>query len=184
MLLQPVALRFFMTAMLLFTWTSAQASVVYYMLAIPEAKVASPGHDGPALSEALTASSGPDNLYLEKSWHGVHWLLCGATGKNSVRLSHLVFGGRELPTELDYGRPRLHTAAEVKAFSRLLASVTLTQLRSRFNPKRMDAEKVYPEDWQEDSAEWLDYLLADFAKLKAFVDAAANNNKAIVYAWG
>jgi len=175
--------RLLMLAAVLLAFTAAaRASLVYYMLAVPDARARVLSSDAEALSTELF-SSGPDKLYLDKAWHGVHWLLSGSAGTNSQRLSHLIMGGRDLPVQLPYGKPRMHTAQEVQEFARLLDALTDADLAARFDPAAMDSAQIYPEDWVEDKDEALSYLLDNLRELRAFVRAAARSNLAIISAW-
>jgi len=53
---------------------SAQASVVYYLAAAPDNEIQTMAKDQERLGQFLF-SQNPNGLYLDKAWHGVHWLL-------------------------------------------------------------------------------------------------------------
>lgn len=162
---------------------SAMASVVYYMLAVDEAAMPGFVKNPATLSSSLFASSGPNNLYMDKSWHAIHWLIAANAGKTEKRLSHLIMGGHKVGVKFVYGSPSMHTASEVKQFALLLQNLPLAELRANYRPQAMDEANIYPEDWINAEANTLDFLLGDFARLKAFVMAAAKANKALVYGW-
>src|SRR5579859_7634723 len=97
-------------------------SVVYYMMALPQNEVETLMADPDALQRKLF-SGGENNLYLDKAWHGLHWLLAKNAGTTNEPLSKLILGGHEIGPELSFGRPRLHTVSEVADFSARLSQL-------------------------------------------------------------
>jgi hypothetical protein len=122
---------------------------------------------------------------LDKSWHGIHYLLTGSAEEADQPLSFLVAGGRTIgEIEVGYGPARVFTSAETQAISKALETLTAEELRSRFDPADMTVQNIYPEIWNRSPAEQdtLGYLLEHFAILREGVKNAADNKLGIVVA--
>lgn len=137
----------------------------------------------PALDAAAAAFVvGPTtDCYLDKAWHGIHFLLTGTAWEGAPPLNFVVAGGVTLE-EIDagYGPPRLFTSAQVQAIAAALAPVDIATLRARFDPAAMARLDIYPQIWERDGIEALDYCLDYYAGLKEFVAAAAARGQGIV----
>ena len=162
----------------------AHASVVFYMAAVDPSEVSALDADRRKLEVLLLESSGPWNLYLDKAWDGLHWILTGSAKYDSANpLSEMLRGGKSLTTQLPYGKPSLHSPAEVKACAKHLRAETEKSLRARYAPAEMDRSNVYPGDWAENPDEGFAYLLSAFRELRSFADRAAKANKALLSSW-
>lgn len=164
----------------------AHASVVYYLAAAPEEKVLAMQNDPKQMAEFLY-SSGENKLYLDKMWHGLHWLLTPSKSKTTAPTSKIIMGGKEIGQDIGYGKARYFSSAQVKEIAAQLANVKVTELRRRYQPKAMDKAEIYPNDW----VEWersgdvgIGELLGVFNDLLVFYKNAAKSNYAVVYAWG
>lgn len=120
-------------------------------------------------------------LSLEKNWHGVHYLLCGAPEPSDQPLSRVVMGGAEIGDDPEgfsgYGPPRCFTAEEVAALSRALSKpVVEAEAANRFDAQRMSELGIYPGWRSSDAAEVMD----SFRKLRDFYHDAADKNRAII----
>ena len=125
----------------------------------------------------------PEELDIEKTWHGLHYLLAGDAWGGDPPLNFLVSGGREIgDVDVGYGPARGFTSAEVAEIAAALDPITSDDLRSRFDPERMMAAQVYPEIWDRDPAEddAVGYLVEYFEMLKPFVRAARDDGKGLV----
>ena len=108
-----------------------------------------PSTPPPAL--ALTDGEG-DLGDLDKSWHGIHYLLTGKADESGTPLEFLVAGGTLVGDEdAGYGPPRVFTSAETRAIATALAAVGDDELRSRFVPEAMMRAEIYPEIWDRDA---------------------------------
>ena len=106
---------------------------------------------------------------LDKSWHGLHYLLTGTAWEGDPPLNFLLGGGREVGLEeVGNGPARTFTAAEVRAIADALAALTDDELRSRFAPAEMMRLEIYPEIWDRDPAEddTLAYLMENVGGLR------------------
>ena len=106
---------------------------------------------------------------LDKSWHGIHYLLTGKADESGTSLEFLVAGGESVGDEdVGYGPPRVFTSAATRAIAAALASVTDEDLRSRFAPDAMMTAEIYPEIWDRDPKDddTLGYLMEYVAILR------------------
>lgn len=87
--------------------------------------------DSQAVAPALPAPQG-DELYLDKAWHGLHYLLTG---------------GEEVG-DLPAGPARLLSPTQTREFHEAVIAFTPEDLRRRFDAERMQALGVYPNNWK------------------------------------
>jgi hypothetical protein len=112
-------------------------------------------------------------LCLEKSWHGLHYLLTGSARGGKEPLCFLNRGGRPVGRALGYGRPRLLGADFVRRLDAALRGVSDDTLWGRFDPARFTAEGIYPFIWDEPEDQLRDEYLGYFHRLKGFVSRVA-----------
>ena len=138
--------------------------------------------DPPRVEEFLYGEDGelepPDDVHLEldKSWHGIHFLLTGEAWSGTPPLDFIVSGGRPVGDEdVGYGPARAFSSAEVARVAAALDPITAERLRERFDGQRMVRAEIYPEIWARDPADddTLGYLVEYFELLKPFVAQAA-----------
>jgi hypothetical protein len=109
---------------------------------------------------------------LEKSWHGIHYLLNGSAWEGEPPLDFLVDGGRQVGRiDLEHGPVRAFRASGAQAIYQSLSALSPYELRKRFNARDMAAKEIYPDIWagtalEEDS---LRYLMDNLDKLRAFL---------------
>jgi Domain of unknown function (DUF1877) len=120
-------------------------------------------------------------LSLDKNWHGIHYLLCGAAEPGDSLASQIVLGGTELDDDPEgfsgYGPARVFRADQVAAMGRVLVAPEFTaEAQARFDPDTMSRLGIYP-GWTDDDR---DYLLQDLGRLRDFFDVAAHRGHAIV----
>jgi hypothetical protein len=118
------------------------------------------------------------DLSLEKAWHGLHYLFCGAAEPDGTTLGSTMLGGTELGEDLGYGPARYFTADEAATIARELADTKLeSAMRARFDPAKMVAAGIYPNGWAPNDLTW---LIDEFRKLRDFYAIAAQRKSAIV----
>jgi hypothetical protein len=128
--------------------------------------------------EPPAGSNGHRRLALEKSWHGVHYLLCGhpepQPGPRGV-----IIGGREIgDDEFGYGPARYFRPAEVAGIAAELGALdTDSELSSRYEPAQMTELGIYPGSWRPEDRDW---LLESFGELREFFAAAAARGSAVI----
>ena len=119
---------------------------------------------------------------LDKSWHGVHFLLTRTEWDTGTLLGQAILGGQEVGEDGGYGHPRLLPPNLVRDVSAALTSVDPGDLRARFDPAAFDAADIYPSGiWHEEDI--LDtYLLANLNALTTFYADAAKAGHAVLAA--
>lgn len=174
--------RFVFIALLTITLLapSAFAGMVMAFYAIPADEAI--GLTGAKIQALLEHNDPRRTLDIDKAWHGIHFLLVGQGEQTKDIRSLAIFGGKEIGDDVGYGPARLLTVNEVKAIARALKSETTEKLRPRYDPKKMEALKIYPEIWVRDGTEALTFLLENYAALAAFYEKASASNQAILIA--
>lgn len=126
-----------------------------------------------------------DEIDLDKSWHGLHFLFTGNAWEGEEPLCYLLKGGEEIgEEEVGYDVPRALRPAQVAAWSEALASITADELRRRFDPAAMTKAEIYPAIWDrpQEVDDTLGYLLDNYEFLRSFLtQAKAANKGAIIY---
>lgn len=118
-------------------------------------------------------------ISLEKSWHGLHYLLCGSAWEGEGPLAFLLAGGQPLGDE-DESSVRTFSAEETQEIHAALARVSDEALWSRFDPEQMEQAQVYPQIWAEDEQDLREEYLSYFHELKQLVAAAAQSEQGLV----
>jgi hypothetical protein len=122
-------------------------------------------------SAAAKASSGAD-ISVDKAWHGIHYLLCGAVEPSAAIASQAVMGGIEVGEDLGYGPARYFDVGKVAAIAIELSRANLeAEMIARFDPAAMVRLEIYPNGFEANDVDW---LMNEFRKLRQFyVDASA-----------
>jgi uncharacterized protein DUF1877 len=135
------------------------------------------------------------NVDLDKAWEPLHFLLTGTALEGEEPACYLARGGEELAEQLDdelgdeesaYSSIRVLTPERVAAFDRHLSSLTIDELRRRFDVNRMVELRIYAKRRRTkappDDDRTLDHLIEAFEDLRTFVrETAASGAGAIVY---
>lgn len=103
----------------------------------------------PASPQVLTLGDGEgDAGDIDKSWHGIHFLLTGKADDGNPPLDFLLAGGTEIGDEdVGYGPARAFTSTETKEISAALAALSDDELARRYAPDAMMKAEIYPEIW-------------------------------------
>jgi hypothetical protein len=118
-------------------------------------------------------------LSLEKSWHGIHYLLTGVAEGGKPPLSWAVLGDKEIPDTgkvMGYGPAHVLTAHQVSSVSKAIARITKEKFLRKFDLKEMKAARVYGARDAEDR----EYFWMYFQKLKAFYSQTAKRNRGLL----
>ena len=135
------------------------------------------------------------NVDLDKAWEPLHFLLTGTALEGEEPACYLARGGEELAGQLDdelgdeesaYSSIRVLTPEHVAAFDRHLSSLTIDELRRRFDVNRMVELRIYAKRRRTkappDDDRTLDHLIEAFEDLRTFVrETAASGAGAIAY---
>ena len=123
---------------------------------------------------------GANHISLDKAWHGLHYLLCGAAEPAPGPLGQAVFGGDEIGDDMGYGPARCFTVAKTSEIAQALQAPGLeSTLRGRFDPNAMEQLGLYPGGWLHEGPDW---LIDAFQKLRDFYAAASAEGQAVVTA--
>lgn len=119
---------------------------------------------------------------VDKSWHGMHYLLTRSGEAGSPPLDFLLGGGRTVGDEdVGYGPAWVFTAAETRGIAAAVAAVSDEELRARYDPSAMDAADVYPSRiWVRDGDEALDYVMEYIAILRGTLAEAVEMNRGLM----
>jgi hypothetical protein len=124
-------------------------------------------------------------LSLEKSWHGLHFVLAGESWGGDGPLAFLLAGGEPVgDIDFGYGPARVFRADEVAQIANALTALTPDDIDQRFDVEQMAEEMVYPQIWDEPRPDLLDEYLSYFEELKQFVCQAAQQRQALVITLG
>jgi hypothetical protein len=128
-------------------------------------------------------TSGGEELDLDKSWHGIHFLLTGTAYEGEPPLDFIVRGGVEIDgADVGIGPARAMKSDDVRPVADAIERLPADELRERFDPERMLEEGIYPDIWDRDPAEddTLGYLIEHYAELRAFVRRAADRDDGLI----
>jgi hypothetical protein len=146
-------------------------------------KAPAPADGGPGAADLAFDAAEGLRTDLEKSWHGIHYLLTGTAWEGDPPLNFLVLGGRVVgDIDVGYGPPHALTAAETGSVSDALARVGDEELRGRFDPAAMMKQKIYPEIWDRgpDEDDTLGYLMENVGVLREFLAQVVGRNQGLV----
>lgn len=125
----------------------------------------------------------PDpELDLDKSWHGIHYLLTGTAWEIGEGAGTAILGGDEIGEDGGYGPARLLCPETVRTVAAALDALDIETLRARFDPHAMAAADIYPKGWGQGTDEFDSYLAPNFAELSRFYRTAAANGQAVLLA--
>ena len=121
-----------------------------------------------------------EGISLDKAWHGLHYLLCGALEPAPGPLGQAVFGGTEIGEDQGYGPARYFSPAQVAEIAAALQSPGLErELHGRFDAAAMTQMGIYPGVWEADDYDW---LIDAFRTLRDFYAAASKAGQSVVTA--
>jgi hypothetical protein len=121
-------------------------------------------------------------LEMDKEWHGIHFLLNGDRWSTNGPYGQVVLGGREIGPDMGYGPARLLSAEEVAQIASRLSTLSPNVPRQRYDPAAMTRLGVYPEIWERDGQDALEWLLTGYRQLVDFYVGASAAHKAVVLA--
>ena len=141
----------------------------------------------------------PDNWFeLEKAWHGIHFLL--TKNSKTQEAGFLVNNGitlRDYNWAENYGvnviDMRAFYTVEVSNINKLLAGLTVKEMKKQYDPAEMFSRDIYPAIWEKKEfftsrfiaknfkvSRSLDYLITNFEKLQEFISDTARKEMGII----
>lgn len=124
-----------------------------------------------------------EELDLDKSWHGIHFLLTGTAYEGEPPLDFIVRGGVQIGgADVGVDPPRALKSDEVRAVADAIEGLSPDDLRERFDSEQMLEEGIYPDIWDRDTADddSLEYLIEHYTELRAFVHRAAERGDGFI----
>ena len=124
---------------------------------------------------------------LEGVWHGLHFLFTATAWEGEDPACYLLKGGEDIgdPDELGYSVLQALSPAKVRQFSGFLSSLSRQALERHYDPDRMTALKIYPDNWSRQprsEGPLLEHLLDSYDDLRTFMDATVKTGHgAVVY---
>ena len=123
----------------------------------------------------------PDwHVDLDKAWHAIHFTLNGKTWEGEGPLFLAVLGGEEVGEDIGYGPARYLVPEHVKAVSAALSAVTPEVFGDQFNPSALAAAEIYPDVWDREGGDGLEYVQPFYIALRNFYMAAAERGDAVL----
>lgn len=120
---------------------------------------------------------GGDFLDIDKSWHGIHFLLTGSAKEGDAPLSWVIFAPLALGDDAGCGPARLLAPEQVDELSKALAPITPDKVKKKCNWQAMNDAEIYPQNWRDGDE---DYLGENFASLKRFYESAARRHMSVI----
>lgn len=122
-----------------------------------------------------------EQLDIDKSWQGIHYLLCQELDNGEPPLGYAVPLLDNQGLEFgDFGAFYL-TPEQVAEAAAALAQLSESALRDRYDFAEFAREQIYPLIEGEDGGEFLDYLLSHLVNLQVFYRQAEAEGNGIVF---
>src|SRR5262249_37024227 len=99
-------------------------SMICHLHAVPEAQAARLAESPYSVDELIQAQDRDDTLSLEKSWHGLHFVLTGSNDGDRMPLAFLLCGGQEVGEDLGYGPAHLLSPAQTLQVANALDGIS------------------------------------------------------------
>ena len=107
---------------------------------------------------------------LDKAWQGIHYCLNRTDYDATPPMNFLTVGGEPIGSiEVGYGPARVISSKMVAEIHETLNKVTSNDIAGNYNPVEMDKLDIYPNIWERDGNEGLEYITEYYAELKAFI---------------
>jgi hypothetical protein len=121
-----------------------------------------------------------DSLDIDKTWHGIHFLLTDNPWGGEEPLKFVIMGRHEIGEDIGYGPAHYLTSEDVKAISQALSNISTEELKGKFDGNKMIKADIYPSIWEDEDA--LEYLMGYYeALVEYYKDAAIKGNAMLVY---
>jgi len=132
-----------------------------------------------SVPEALLDQSNCMEVGLDKAWHALHFLFTGTADGGDPPACYLLSGGLGLSS----GDTEAHalTPQQLSEFRDFVHSIPESEIRARYDPKRMTELHIYPEIiWERDGNEALEYVLEFHEQLLVFLRDAVGEEQGCV----
>ena len=123
----------------------------------------------------------PENhIDLDKAWHAIHFTLNGKTWEGEEPLVLTILGGEEVGEDIGYGPVRFLTPQQVNAVSAALSAVAPETFAGQFNHSALAAAEIYPDIWEDEGTESLEYVQPFYNDLRDFYMTASERGDAVL----
>jgi len=135
-----------------------------------------------SIHDVLESLEGSDSVIsLEKSWHGLHYVLTGTASDGKPPLNILVDGGVPVGDEdVGYGPARVLDHTGVAALNAALAAFSEADFDRRFDPDGLSAADIYPQIWDEPLEDLKEEFFGYLQEMKAHVKRASEAGQALL----
>src|SRR6478609_4045727 len=140
--------------------------------------------DPSGIHDVLESLEGSESvLSLEKSWHGLHFVLTGSAWEGKPPLNFLAGGGVPVGDEdVGYGPARVLSPEGVTAFNAALGAFSEADFDRNFNPEALSSAEIYPQIWDEPLEDLKQEYGSYLQEMKAHVRRAAETGQALLVA--
>lgn len=157
------------------------AGMVWSATEIPPEQISKVKANDKLLEATIFDAPDEHSVYLDKAWHGIHYLLTESAESNDSLASKVIMGGESIGPDFGYGQAQLLTPEEVKEIARLLKGQPAEVLSKRYIPSQLKKAGIYPEViWEREKDGALQYLLDNYKRLVAFYEKSAQNGYAVI----
>lgn len=138
--------------------------------------------DSSLLEDRIYNNENEKLVDIDKSWDGIIFLLTGqslATADHN--LARVLFSGQLINEnqDLGYGPAHYLKPEQVTELNNEISTITIADLKGKFDPERMIELQVYPAIWDEED-DVFDYVADGFLTLQNAFAKAAKNGEAII----
>ncbi len=113
---------------------------------------------------------------LDKLWQGIHYCLNKTAYEAEPPMDFITVGGEVAgDIEVGYGPARLFSASSVNIIHERLSNISEKDIAANYNPKEMEQLDIYPNIWEREDDEGLEYITEYFGNLKTFIANCAKN---------
>jgi len=135
------------------------------------------------IDELVDDANGTDGLLeLDKSWHGLHYLLTGTAWEGEPPACFLLRGGSVILPDDGEGATRVLSKTEVRDLAAFLAGLPAGEVKARFVWETMMELQIYPQIWDRPAAEddTRGWLMGCYGQLEQFVASAAERGLSLL----
>jgi hypothetical protein len=138
--------------------------------------------DSAGLDNASARDDAPSRIDLDKSWHGIHFLLTRSARDTSPPLGLAILGGRNVGEDNGYGPARVLDPPQVRIVADALTALDHDRLRRDYDPAAFVHADIYPSGiWREPDI-ISEYLIPNLQVLTTFYAQAGATGRAVLLA--
>jgi hypothetical protein len=121
-----------------------------------------------------------ERLVLSTAWHAIHFVLTGSRLGGNEPLNFLVSEGTAVgEVDVGYGPARVLTSQQVRELAGALAPIEPEDVASRIDLSTLDAEVIYPGNWQRDGIGG-DYVVNCYREMRELIARSAERGLGLV----